>query len=213
VSVALFGDSVADWLLRDAAPTFARTDVTLVDVAIEGCDGAAGIPKARGRAGQILPVPDDCKEWSQSYPAAVENDALPIDIAVLVVGYAPMVDHEVDGRWSGPCDTIAWYVDDIGARVAYLRAHVDRVVLALPSWGGKKASFLSTDDHLHRMGCVRDALSAYAARSHVEVVDLAELLCPAGPDGECSPLRERDGTHVDPDDAPMVLEWLLDRVI
>ncbi|MEA3019631.1 MAG: hypothetical protein QOI47_1155, partial [Actinomycetota bacterium] len=55
--VALFGDSIADWLVRDAAPTFTRADITLVDAAIEGCDGAVGIPPARGRLGQILPLP------------------------------------------------------------------------------------------------------------------------------------------------------------
>lgn len=211
--VALFGDSVADWLVRDAAPTFARTDITLVDAAIEGCDGARSVPAGRGRSGQILPLPNDCAEWSESYARAIEHGAVPVDVAVLMVGYAPMVDRQVGGRWVGPCDTLSWYADDVVARVAYLRDHVDRVVLAVPSWGGRKASFFSTDDHLDRMTCIRTSLLELAARTNLATVDLAELLCPAGPHGECSALREADGAHVDADDAPAVLEWLLDRVI
>jgi peptidoglycan/LPS O-acetylase OafA/YrhL len=210
--VALFGDSVADWLLRDAAPTFDRTDITLVDAAVAGCDGAADIPDARGRAGQLLPLPDDCREWPVAYPAAAENPALPLDVAVLVVGNAPMVDRNVDGRWVGPCDDMQWYVDDLDARVTYLRAHVGAVELALPSWGGDKASFLATDDHLERAACIRRELSALAARLAVPTVDLADVLCPLGPDGACTDLRERDGMHVDPEDAPFVLGWLLDRL-
>jgi peptidoglycan/LPS O-acetylase OafA/YrhL len=211
--VALFGDSVADWLMRDAAPTFARTDVTLVDAAVEGCDGAAGIPAGHGRNGVPLPLPADCRTWSESYVEVVEDPDRPVDVAVLMVGYAPMVDRQVGGSWIGPCDSLSWYVDDIGARVAYLRAHVDRVVLAVPSWGGSKASFLSSEDHLARMACIRQALTDFAARSDVDTVDLAALLCPAGPQGACPALRDSDGVHVDPDDAPAVLEWLLDRVV
>ena len=211
--VAVFGDSVADWLLRDAAPTFARTDVTLIDAAIEGCDGAAGIPAGRGRNATALPMPSDCREWSASYVDVVEDGARPVDVAVLMVGYAPMVDRQVGGDWVGPCQSVSWYVDDIGARVAYLRAHVDRVVLAMPAWGGSKASFLSSDDHLERMSCVRSALAGLAARSGVDTVDLAEVLCPAGPRGECGALRDGDGVHVDREDAAMVLEWLLDHAV
>ena len=211
--VAVFGDSVADWLLRDAAATFARADVTLIDAAIEGCDGAAGIPHGRGRNDVALPLPSDCREWSESYVDVVEDDARPVDVAVLMVGYAPMVDRQVGGSWVGPCDALSWYVDDVGARVAYLRAHVDRVVLAMPAWGGGKASFLSSDDHLARMACVRSGLAALAARSAIETVDLAEVLCPAGPEQRCASLRDGDGVHVDREDAPTVLEWLLDHVV
>jgi peptidoglycan/LPS O-acetylase OafA/YrhL len=211
--VALFGDSIADWLLRDAAPTFARTDVTLVDAAMEACDAAVDLPDARGRVGQILRPPADCKDWKTSYPPVVENASLPVDIAVLVIGNAPILDRHVNGRWVGPCDDMSWYTADVEARIAYLRTRVGDVVLAVPSWGGKKASFLSTDDHLARMGCIRAQLTAMVTRLSIDTVDLAEVLCPAGPDGTCSELRDNDGTHVDPPDAPFVLDWLLDSVL
>jgi peptidoglycan/LPS O-acetylase OafA/YrhL len=210
--VAMFGDSIADWLLRDSAFTFTRTDMTLIDAAVEGCDGAIDIPEARGRLGQILPLPDDCKEWIDAYPAVVQNDALPVDVAVLMVGNAPIVDRHVQATRIGPCDSLDWYVTDLAQRVMYLRQHVDEVVFVLPSWGGKKASFLSTDDHLIRSGCIRSAMRELAGRLGVDTIDMAEELCPAGPEGECTDLRERDGTHIDPDDAPTVLDWLLDHI-
>ena len=211
--VALFGDSIADWLLRDAAPRFARTDITLVDAAVEGCDAAVHIPEARGRAGQVLPLPGDCKEWPSAYPAVVEDPELTVDVAVLVLGNAPIVDRLVNGHWVGPCDDMTWYVDDLAARVSYLRSHVGGVVLALPSWGGRKAAFLATDDHLVRSGCIRAQLGALADRMQVDTIDLADVLCPAGPAGTCSDLRENDGTHVDPPDAPAVLDWMLDHAL
>ena len=211
--VALFGDSVADWLVRDAAASFARDDVTLVDAAVEGCDGALGLPDGRGRAGELLAPPEDCREWRDAYPEVVENPALGVDVAVLVVGYAPLVDRLVGGAWVAPCVDLSWYVDDVGGRIAYLRRHVGEVVLALPSWGGSKASFLSSDDHLERTSCIRDALASLATERGVAVVDLASLLCPAGPRGECNDLRAGDGAHVDPEDAPQVLDWLLDAVL
>jgi peptidoglycan/LPS O-acetylase OafA/YrhL len=211
--VAFFGDSIADWLLHDAAPTFARPDVTLVDAAIEGCDGAVDIPEARGNAGQILPQPADCGDWTTTYPPAADNPALHVDRAVLVIGQAPMLDRLVAGRWVTACDDMAWYVHDVEARVAYLRPRVGEVVLAMPAWGGEAASFLGGKQHLQHMGCIREQLRAMADRIHLDTVDLADLLCPAGPDGACAELRRADGVHVDHDKAAGVLDWLLDRVL
>ena len=211
--VAFFGDSIADWLLHDAAPTFARTDVTLVDAAIEGCDGAVDIPEARGTAGQVLPLPSDCRDWSKTYPPVADDPAHHVDRAVLLLGQAPMVDRLVGGHWVGACDDMGWYVHDLEARVAYLRPKVGEVVLALPAWGGAAASFLGGKEHLRHMGCIRAELQSMAERIHLRTVDLAELLCPAGPDGACTDMRHADGVHIDHDEAPAVLDWLLDRVL
>ena len=46
----------------------------------------------------------------------------------------------------------------------------------------------------------------------LDTVDLATLLCPAGPVGKCSDLRDDDGVHVDPGHAPEVLDWLLSQL-
>jgi len=131
---------------------------------------------------------------------------------VLMVGNRAVVDHEVAGQWVGPCLTLDWYLADLRDRVAWLQAHAEEVVVVLPSWGGRNATFFAPDDHLVRSACVRDAMTALAATAGVSVVDLADLLCPAGPAGECPDLRP-DGLHVRAEDAPAVLEWLLDRVL
>ncbi|MEY4175676.1 MAG: hypothetical protein RI900_2841, partial [Actinomycetota bacterium] len=49
--VALFGDSVPAWLVRDGAAGFNRTDVVLVNGAKEACDGLVGMPPALDRFG------------------------------------------------------------------------------------------------------------------------------------------------------------------
>ena len=172
-----------------------------------------GLPDALGRAGQILRPPADCKEWPQSYPPVVESSAMPVDVAVLVLGNAPTLDHVIGGRVVGPCDDNSWYLADLEERIGYLRQHVGSVVFVIPSWGGQKASFLAGDDHLARMACIRRDLLSFTARLGVPTVDLASELCPAGPDGQCTDLRDRDGVHVDPDDAPKVLDWLLDNIL
>ena len=86
-------------------------------------------------------------------------------------------------------------------------------MLALPAWGGPLSTWFVPDDHLAREGCVRDELRAAASNAAAPVVDLADVLCPEGPAGACPPLREGDGLHVDAEDAPMVLDWLLDAVL
>jgi hypothetical protein len=210
--VAIFGDSIADWLLRDAAPSYTRTDFTIVNGAHEACDGAINMPLSRDRRGKKLHPPADCQEWPQSYPPVVEDPAQPIDMAVLVVGQAPYTDHLFGDEWLGPCDTMGWYTTDVTQRIAFLRQHIGQVVLALPSWSGALVTFMLPDDHRTRMGCIRSALQDMATATQVPVVDLASLLCPDGPAGECAPYTSQDGAHVNHEDAPFVLNWLLDSL-
>jgi hypothetical protein len=211
-SVAIFGDSVPDWLLRDAASSYVRTDYTIVNGAHEACDGAINLPIARDRRGQKLYPPADCQEWPQSYPTAVEDPAHPVDVAVLMLGQAPYPDRLFGDQWLGPCDSMGWYTDDVTQRITYLRQHVRQVVLALPSWSGAHVTFMMPDDHRARMACVRSALQAMATTAQVPVIDLAALLCPDGPGGACAPFTSDDGVHVNPPDAPFVLNWLLDAL-
>ena len=51
-----------------------------------------------------------------------------------------------------------------------------------------------------------------ARRMNVTTIDLADELCPQGPVARCNDDREADGLHIDPEDAPAVLEWLLERL-
>ena len=69
-TVAVFGDSVADWLLRDAASSYSRTDISVVNAAHEACDGVVDMPVGRDRRGKRLYAPADCQEWPNSYPAS-----------------------------------------------------------------------------------------------------------------------------------------------
>jgi lysophospholipase L1-like esterase len=131
---------------------------------------------------------------------------------VLVLGQAPYPDLQFGDQWMGPCETMGWYTADVVQRIAFLRQHVSHVVLALPSWSGARVTFMLPDDHRTRMACIRSALQEMATSTQVPVVDLASLLCPEGPAGDCAPYTSEDGVHVDPKDAPLVLNWLLDSL-
>jgi hypothetical protein len=59
---------------------------------------------------------------------------------------------------------------------------------------------------------VRDQLRDVAHRAGVTTIDLADVLCPRGPIQDCLNYRKRDGLHVDPERAAMVLNWMLDQL-
>ncbi|MEY2450431.1 MAG: hypothetical protein QOD92_5, partial [Acidimicrobiaceae bacterium] len=211
-TVAVFGDSVPDWLLRDAAPKFNRTDFVVLNEAHEGCDGAIDEPLAQGANGDELRRGPQCQPWPKSYPAVVENPWQPVDVALLVIGQAPLLDHMIDGQWVHPCVDMQWYSSDVAARIEYLTKHVGTVEVVLPSWADDSIALYLPADHETRYSCVRDQLLQVAERAGVMTLDLADILCPSGPARNCPGYRHRDGLHVDPDRAPMVLDWMLDQL-
>jgi peptidoglycan/LPS O-acetylase OafA/YrhL len=204
--VAIFGDSVPAWLLRDAAASFMRTDVTVLNGAGEACDGMVALPVGRDRRGQELYPPDTCLDWTKTYPATLANAAR-TDLGLLVLGQAPVIDRLVDGKWRGPCDGIEWYLDDVARRVEFLRDNDVQPVLALPARFGRHATFMLTDDHPERIECVRTAMRDFGDVESIDIIDLDPLLCI---DDDCDARRSADGVHVDPHLAPTVLDELLD---
>lgn len=222
--VVMFGDSVADWLLRDGG-TVTVPNWSVVDAAVEGCDGARGMPTGRGADGTALLVPETCGDWTSWYPAAftatptaslkaVKANRDADAVAVIMAGQGIVVDRDLDGVWRGPCsaELRVWYQADIEARLGLLDTLAGRSVIVLPAWSTDQSRWIYAADHVERVQCVRSILRD-AAESHagVEVVDLATLVCPSGP-GRCADLRTRDGVHFDPDHAPEVLSWLLTQV-
>ncbi|MEY4175097.1 MAG: hypothetical protein RI900_2262, partial [Actinomycetota bacterium] len=150
----------------------------------------------------------------QWYPTVLDDIAAPaghaVDTALLMLGQAPVLDHRIDGRWLPPCESIDWYLRDLDGRIDLLRGRGLDVVFALPAPLGQRATFSVPDDHRARMDCVRAALSQYLAQRYVPVVDMQDVLCPAG---DCEALRSRDGVHVDPPRAAEVLRWVVDRTV
>ena len=208
-TIAVFGDSVPAWLLRDAASSFDRSDVIILNGAKEACDGMVDLPVGRDRRGTELRPPDDCFDWTVSYPQTLANaDETPL--ALLVLGQAPVVDHLIDGEWQGPCDSIDWYLDDLDQRVEFLRGEGVRPILAIPARYGERVAFMVEDDHRERMGCVRSAMLGFALRHDVAHIDLDQVLCP---NNDCDARRDADGIHVDPEFAPLVLDEILDDVL
>ena len=209
-TIAVFGDSVPAWLLRDAARAFERRDVILVNGANEACDGAVALPVGRDRRQDALYPPDDCLEWTQSYPATLAALDRSVDVGLLVIGQAPTVDRYVDERWRHPCDAGSWYLDDVRERIQFLRSSDVEPVIALPARFGRRAVFILPDDHAERISCVRTSLMALALEQSVTTVDLDGLLC-VGDD--CDGRRRGDGVHVDPEVAGEVLDELVDLTL
>ncbi len=212
--MALFGDSVPAWLVRDGAASFHRTDVVLVNGAREACDAMIHTPVSRDRVGAELRPPPDCEEWDTWYPKVLDRIAAGAghtpEIAVLVLGQAPVLDHLVNGNWVHPCDDLSWYLDDVARRVDYLRGRGLQVVFALPARLGSRSQFMVPDDYARRMGCIRTALIDFVDQEHLPSIDLDRVLCPAN---DCEALRTHDGVHVDPARAGDVLQWLVNQVL
>ncbi|MEY2458934.1 MAG: hypothetical protein QOG30_764, partial [Acidimicrobiaceae bacterium] len=211
-TVAVIGDSVPDWLLRDAAPSYRRSDFVVVNDAHEGCDGAVDEPMAQGAHGEELQRGPQCQAWPDSYPALVADPGHAVDIALLIVGQAPVLSHLIDGRWVHPCEDMQWYSSDVTARIQFLKQHVPSVFVVLPSWADNSISLYVPSDHEARYACVRDQLELVARQSGVPTIDLADVLCPGGPEHVCLDYRQRDGLHVDPNRASLVLNWMLDQL-
>jgi len=208
ISIAIFGDSLPAWLLRDAAPSFERTDVEIANGSAPACDGMVDLPPGVGRVEWT--VPDDCAEWTVSYPATLAATPNTPTIAVLVLGVAPTADRFVDGEWTHPCDSIDWYLADIADRIEFLRGEGLTVVFALPARPVTGATYFLPDDADARFACVRAALIPFLDSHDVAIVDLDTILCPGD---DCDRLRTIDGLHVDPEFAPAVLDWLLDETL
>jgi len=127
-----------------------------------------------------------------------------------VLGQAPVVDRLVDVRWMHPCESIDWYLADLERRVDHLRERGLEVVFALPARPGTRATFIIPDDQTERMMCIREGLSALLLQLDVPIIDLDPVLCP---DENCDALRQRDGSHIDPEHSAGVLDHLIDRTL
>ncbi len=226
--IVVFGDSVADWLLRDGGSP-AAAGWSVIDAAVEGCDGARSMPDGRGADGARLAVPSTCRDWTDWYPTAFATDPSspsgtapvgplvrdPRAVAVLLAGQGVVVDRQLEGVWRGPCseELARWYQADIEGRLDLLARLAGRSVVVLPAWSTDQSRWIYPADHVERVDCVRDILrAAVDSRADVTVVDLAAMVCPSGPD-RCRDLRVVDGVHFDREHAPDVLAWLIDRVV
>lgn len=211
--IAVLGDSVPAWLLTEAAAVpFTRKDAVIFNGAHEACDAMVDIPDGRDRRGETLRPPPDCADWRTSYPTSIERDGTTAGVGLLMIGTAPILDHFVDDRWVGPCDGIDWYLADVAKRVEYLRSKNVIPVLALTSWPGPNSQFIYPSDYTKRVECVRDAMRAFASFERISSFDLAQRLCASGPASMCDATR-KDGVHVDSEDAPAVLNWVIDQTL
>lgn len=210
--VAVFGDSVPAWALRDGPSGVDRTAVTLIDGTLAACEGADKAPPARSRTGALIPVPAECTQgWKGLYPPQLTVRA---DVAVVVAGTHAMLDHQLSGTWRHPCHApaMSWYTADLQSRVRYLSTRASSVVLVVPAWPTAKSQWIMPADYVKRADCVRAATKAAVAGTGARLVDLGAYLCPQGATS-CNTWRSSDGMHVDKARAATVVRWLLGQAV
>jgi peptidoglycan/LPS O-acetylase OafA/YrhL len=213
-TVVWLGDSTAAWLIRDAGASVDPEEFRIVDGSLQACEGLPDL-EVRSRTGAAAEQDPACTGWPTMYPAALDAGGGHAEAAIVMASTHAALDQRIDGTWVDPCSAIATqrYVGDYGARLELLASSADTVVAVLPPWPGSMVGWIiDPNDSERRMGCVRDAISV-AARGidQVQVLDLAELVCPGGPD-DCDRYRGVDAMHYTPEEAPQVLAWILDRV-
>ena len=219
--VLVLGDSVA-CSLRVGFEATRPGPVRVVDGSVIGCGVVSG--RVVSESMRIPRYQRRCDRYAaESLRAGVRALGGAPDAVVLLSTWERF-DLVVRGRTlrAGSKDWEAELGRRLDRRVdglARLGAHV-LLTLPAPSTEGEFAgrvmrSSRSLDLAMLRL---RDFLSRYAARRPraVSTVDLAALVCPAGP--PCRPvvdgrrLRPTDGTHFDPAGAVQVASWFWDRV-
>ncbi|WP_421120589.1 acyltransferase family protein [Aquihabitans daechungensis] len=209
--LAIVGDSVPSWIIRDGGSGLDPEKVALIDGTLESCDGARGNPVARSRTGALVPTPEGCTGWPSQYPQFFERAD---DVAVLMIGGHAALDRQIEGQFRSPCDPVAagWYRNDVQERLLFLDQYAEHVVVILPSWAEDRAEWIYPSDHIARMDCVRQVLTSAADAEDAAVIDFGSYVCPGGP-GQCRSLRTKDGMHLDADKAPAALSWLVVQVL
>lgn len=204
--VLVLGDSIPNWLIEHGMKSIDQSKTTLVDGTLEACDGARNNPPARAVTGKVVPTPAACaKGWPSMYPPHL---TIRPDVAIVMTSTHAMLDHKLDGTWRHPCHAPArtWYQNDMAARLTYLKARADHVVVVLPAWPGTNSGWIMPKDSVKRADCVRAAIRAAAKSAGVTAIDFGAYLCPDGPTA-CKPWRIKDGMHIDPVRAPSALGW------
>lgn len=210
--IVLFGDSLPAWLLgRGSGRGLDHTKFTVVNGTMSACDGSLPFYDARWQTSEVVPVTDACKRgWRKQYPPFLETRP---DAAVIMGGTHAMLDHRMNGVWVHPCTAKGrkWAYDDMKARLLYLKAHADRVIVVLPAWPGPNSRWIMPPDYLDRADCVREELRRAADIRHASVIDFGAYLCPTSRTS-CGNSRSGNGVHVNEADAARVLAWLLTTV-
>jgi peptidoglycan/LPS O-acetylase OafA/YrhL len=205
--VLILGDSVGEAVATGVVPFQAQFGIEARSLAVTGCGIARDNPLARYEGG----VEVDESACSRVLPAwRTEVDAWRPDAVLVILGWPGQTERFVEGDWRRPCDPTydQWYAAEVEAALDVAGAAGSHVAISTVPYyrptDAPEASDAATD-------CLNRIYREAAARTGVDVVDLAEHVCPAG---RCT--MERDGVELRPDglhfaDASSVwaADWLL----
>jgi peptidoglycan/LPS O-acetylase OafA/YrhL len=138
------------------------------------------------------------------------------DLIVMIYGTgAAFTDLSIDGHWSTPCDPVyrSWYLRELTAIARRLgRTSAELWISRMPPM---EADWLP-DDANDRIRCLNQVHQEIAdALPHVELLDLAEKVCPSGrcPKEFEGKLMRFDGMHFSTPAAVWLARWLIGEVL
>jgi peptidoglycan/LPS O-acetylase OafA/YrhL len=213
--VLVAGESQAFVLQQHLRDTFTDPNIDGVSFGLFGCAiGAGDIVTA---AGGFLPRSHDCDQWPKVFRQLV--DAYRPSVVVLMVGDQEVFDRAV-GDQLLQVGTSAWksmlnHQLDL-ARAALVADGARLIVTTSPCPNSSSiiGAFRTTERSARRRQDVNTALREYASLRHLQLGDLAALLCPDG-----RPLRvhgadviSQDATGLTDKGAELVWQWIADRV-
>jgi peptidoglycan/LPS O-acetylase OafA/YrhL len=212
--VLFVGDSVSFSLATGLMPYDSQLGVDIHSKAIIACGVMRGDPHIRYPNGDTLTELPACQQWPDQWSA--EIDSFHPDAAVLVIGWPGQTGRQLDGEWRQPCDADfdQHYESDVHDALTLLHSKVPTVSITTAPYyrATPDKAPPGTDD---KTDCLNAIYRRQAAATGVNLIDLADYICPAGQcrttdDGTV--IRD-DGLHFNGAAGALVGAWVLDRVV
>ncbi|MEM9513480.1 MAG: acyltransferase family protein [Actinomycetota bacterium] len=184
-----------------------------------GCSVTDGVTVDVG-SDRASPTPDECASWTDVWSAA--HSALQPDVGVLMSGPWEVLDHRVDGvdirfpsaEWDQHVRAgIEHAVSILGAGDTQV-ALLTLPCMEQPAAGPGQVTTEARNDPARVAGYNEQLATVAAANEHVEVLDLASVLCPNGTPIEAATGTDirYDGVHVTPAGSDVVTAWLFEEL-
>jgi peptidoglycan/LPS O-acetylase OafA/YrhL len=203
------GDSVGASLASAGEQVAGALGVQIDNRSVVGCGLVRGSQRIRLPDGKIS-VRATCRDWESRWAGDVEQTTP--DVVLLVLGAPTIGSLDIDGRWLHPCEPAfdAAYAREARRAIEVLGSRGAAVLIATAPYVDQNEDYA---DNRARTDCINRVYEAETARAPFsETVDLGRRVCPSF---ECAERQNGfvlrpDGTHFDPQSAPLILTWLVD---
>ncbi len=212
--VSVVGDSVA-WTIGVGLDAIkGDRDVAVQNEGVWGCGIGRGDGKVRLKGGQIVTEAPACPQWPQRW--ADDLASFRPDDVVLVLGAWDLADRIRNGSWTHPCAAgfDEWWSGELDEALRVLGTTGATVHVTTTPLLRSDVLGVSQGDADKRVGCLNTVIRGRAAAAGIDVIDLADWVCPHGACVEKvdTTVLRADGVHYDGPGGTIVAGWLLDRL-